>query len=152
MNNDAMWNNFLGDLSRTARRHYSERRTCVRCDKPVIDSNRHGLCRNCTGSRGATRRGESQKHKELKALAVDFLRGWGAKEIHEEYVIERRRVDVMGMVGDRKIAVECGGSLRSKLQHIECIVDELYIFPYGASEPFLWSDEVELCRFCGRRV
>ena len=90
MNNKVMWNNFLGGLSGTARRHYSERRVCVRCDKPIINSSRSGLCKNCKDGRKTTRRGESRKHKDLKVLAREFLAGYGMVEIHEEYVIDVR--------------------------------------------------------------
>jgi len=152
MNNEAMWNIFLGGLSRTAKTHYKLRRTCSKCDKPIIDVSRFGLCRGCKVKERTYKKGESREHKALKLLAKHFLREQGFNEINEEYLIDQKRVDVVGISGDKIIAIECGGSLERKLRHIVGRVDKLYILPYGATKPFLWDGHSQVCQFCGHMI
>lgn len=153
VNDKAMWNIFLGGLNRTARTHYRDRRTCFICNNPIIDSNRLGLCKKCRARPGTHKRGESANHRTLKRVARKLLKEMGCVDICEEYYINHRYIDVLGVWNDgRRIAIECGGSNEYHLRVILGTVDELYILPYGQTEVFRWNANINICKLCGHKV
>ncbi len=152
MNNDVGWEVFLSGKGRTARTHYSERRTCCLCGCPVVNGTASRLCRRCKPSKKFTTRGESVGHKELKRRARQFLVSLGCVDISEEYHVGRLRVDVLGFLGGKRVAVECGGSAKKKLVGLRGRVYRLYILPYGALEPVHWDVATEICKLCGNEV
>lgn len=60
--------------------------------------------------------------------------------------------DVVGYRGTRKVAVECGSAMRpGRLALLRGLGYEVYLWPYDAEEPYKWSEDVNFCRFCGRK-
>lgn len=60
--------------------------------------------------------------------------------------------DIVGRDGARKLVVECGSIMETdRLYVFRDLGFEVYLWPYDADEPFLWSENVGFCRFCGRR-
>ena len=154
-----MWDLFLGKKSRTGRTHYKLRRVCEDCGKPICDSNQSGYCCKClrgkilpSGPYGRTRKAESVRHIRLKQVARKFLEEMGCDNIADEVEPSggRFRFDVVGEIGKRRIAVECGGS--RALGKKSLLVNKLFILPYGETIPVLWSRGTQICSVCGHRV
>lgn len=60
--------------------------------------------------------------------------------------------DVIGINGTRKAVVECGSIIPlDRLYKFQSLGFEVYVWPYDALEPYLWSESVCMCRFCGRK-
>ena len=103
--------------------------------------------------------GETMEHKFLKGKAKKFLVELGCGRVELEYPVNGRtpakdnfKVDVLGIMGGRKIAVECGGSRRGKLIKLAGLVSEIYIWPYGAEEPYRWGENTGVCNTCGHKI
>ena len=106
---------------------------------------------------------ESQTHRDLKELAMEFLIDLGCKDILEEYVLHYSdsqfsrnffRCDVVGSKEDGTlIAVECGGVARTKLLRMSQLseISEIYILPYGETKPYKWKRSIRVCKECGHR-
>ena len=65
---------------------------------------------------------ETERHKELKAKACQFLAREGFREIHIEYRIGNRQIDVVGFRerGEKGLsaAVECGDCTLERLEDL----------------------------------
>lgn len=79
---------------------------------------------------------ESEDHIAFKKIAIDLLqvRGFSSSEIQEEYGIEfrvdgqtRYVVDIVGVKGDYKVAVECGETPHYKLIDLRKLFNEVLI-------------------------
>lgn len=150
-------------LSRTARSWYKMERVCKQCGNPITDTNKTGICRSCWQEQCRRVRadskypGETQAHKDLKLVAHRFLSGLGCVVLGEEYTMRgedgKVRFDILGKakIGEL-IAVECGGSQLRKLKRMRALVNSIYILPYNAKIPYLWSDDIGVCSKCGHIV
>ena len=77
-----MWDMFLGALTRTAKTHYSKRRICLQCSKPISNVNKSGLCRPCIGGRQTVDKGYKYK------TSLGYMRVWvGSKYVFEHLYI-----------------------------------------------------------------
>lgn len=161
--NKKEWHTFFEQKGRTAIYHYSQRKLCHGCHRPIINSNETGYCQNCLGSSyymfnktGNGQGRESKAHKRLKSKAIKFLKNMGCKQIREEIKVACSkgfvRVDVIGIKGNNYIAVECGGCLKRKLYKASSVISQLYILPYGETSPFPWKPRTEVCALCGHNV
>lgn len=79
---------------------------------------------------------ESRTHIAFKKIAIDILkeRGFNLGEIHEEYNVEYKvngqikyTIDVAGIKGDHKVAMECGSVQITKLLNLRKIFDEVIV-------------------------
>lgn len=78
------------------------------------------------------------RHKYLKIIAKEYLKdlGFSDNEIFEEYVIKEGqmkkalRVDVVGIKGERRIAIECGRTPADKIAQLNLYFDEVICLPY----------------------
>ncbi len=60
--------------------------------------------------------------------------------------------DVIGYKSTLKVVIECGSIMKpSRLLVFQEMGYEVYVWPYDAKEPYLWSENLGLCRFCGRK-
>lgn len=60
--------------------------------------------------------------------------------------------DAIGYSDSRKVVVECGSVVQLDRLHIfKSLGYEVYIWPYDAEEPYIWSEDMGLCRYCGRK-
>ena len=100
------------------------------------------------------RTNESSEHKKLKAVGLGFLKEIGCQQIAEEYRAQGNSmvVDMLGRLYGKKIALECGGSIPKKLRKLYKWADQVYILPYGETEPFLWQPNIKICRTCGHKI
>lgn len=165
--NDEEWEKFLNTRARTAQTWYKLRRICLSCGQPIFDRNKTGYCPRCKQKiRYAQNRRkkegdyEGDEHRALKQIARDFLLALGCTDIYEDSLLGSRKrtpyvsvkINVLGVKGGKRIAVECGGSLMSKLGRAVSFVDELYILPWGETKPFLWNHGMRICPHCGHKV
>jgi len=156
------WDRFIGTKKRTAVTHYSEGKKCLRCREFITNMNKSGLCFECKSLCLEPRSpaGESQKHKDLKRKAVEFLEGLGCRYIKVETKSTRwkprARYDVTGVLNTngrtQYIVVECGGSHKRKLANISGQLITLYIWPYHENEPYLYTADMNVCAVCGHQV
>jgi hypothetical protein len=113
----------------------------------------------------------SEEHDELQRNAVVWLKQQGFTNVMTEVkvIIEGELAgtmapgkgnrygttltpDVIGINGTRKAVIECGSIIPlDRLYKFQSLGFEVYIWPFDALEPYLWSEDVCLCRFCGRR-
>jgi len=102
----------------------------------------------------------SLKHTELKYLAVDWLQSQGYEDIElEVHVLQKIagrkpgrgsfKIDVVGRKDGKRVAVECGGSKDTKLAVLATLFHEIYILPYGSTEPYTWEWGMQICGECG---
>lgn len=104
----------------------------------------------------------TEKHDELKLRATGWLREMGFNDIEFEVHIANPEtgktwcgsfvIDVVGRKEGEKVAVECGGSRVKKLIDIHIYFDKIYIWPYGANEPYLWAHDINVCQNCGHNI
>ena len=95
---------------------------------------------------------ESAEHLALKKVARQFLEELGCININEEYRFNNSVVDILGNKGKQLMAVECGGSVKSKLVKLREKVDKIYILPYGQDIPYLWQQDFRICSACGNSL
>ena len=160
---DEEWKEFLNTKARTAQTWYKLRRTCLSCGRPITDVSKTGYCQYCQQKMRwaqSRRNREGNEHRALKQIARHFLLALGCTEIYEDCLLGSRRrtpyvsvkIDVLGIKGGERIAVECGGSLMSKLGRAVSLVDILYILPLGETKPFLWHYGRRICDHCGHKI
>ena len=105
---------------------------------------------------------ESQSHRDLKELAMEFLIDFGCADIVEEYIIRSTdsqfsrnffRCDVVGSKDGSLIVVECGGVARTKLLRLNQLAEVagIYVMPYGETKPYKWNRSIRVCKECGHR-
>ena len=102
---------------------------------------------------------ENARHKNLKDQAIEWLKKRGIEDIELEVRTLKStgerldwitfKVDIVGRSNSSKIAIECGGSPKSKLNELLPYYDEVWVFPYGQQEPYLWKLGMNLCKNCG---
>ncbi len=102
---------------------------------------------------------ESLEHKALKELAKQFLNEMGCADITEEYPLignvstkGSRRVDVIGFINEKALVVECGGNKDKHLSAVSNKVDELYLLPYGETQPYRYKENMKVCYHCGHTI
>ena len=82
---------------------------------------------------------ETEKHKELKAKACRILARNRFREIHIEYRIENRQVDVVGFKerGEKgsSVAIECGDCVSKGLENLSPKFTWVY--------HFTWQEELK---------
>lgn len=113
----------------------------------------------------------SEEHSELEERAIAWLKQQGFVDIMTETKIvvvgdsagkiacktgnpygTTRTPDVIGLGSTRKVIIECGSMVRpDKLYQFRDLGFEVYIWPYDAVEPYLWSKDVRFCGHCGRK-
>ncbi len=62
------------------------------------------------------------------------------------------KIDIVGRDSSTKIAIECGGSRIKKLNDLLGLFNEVWVFPYGENEPFLWKEGMYICTSCGHTI
>ena len=112
-----------------------------------------------------------EEHDEMKKGAIAWLRQQGFVDILVEAKIivtgdsagkvapEKGNPrgttlvpDVIGYSSDRKVIVECGSvGPPDRLLLFSGLGYEVYVWPYDGKEPYKWSEDVNYCRFCGRK-
>jgi hypothetical protein len=157
------WDVFM-KTHKGARYYYSLRRRCKNCNTPISDLNTTGYCLKCghillinlkmhDTRYNNKRNSESIRHLKLKGIARTFLEQMGCTDIKYEVVLGTNhikvKIDVIGKLNDKLIAVECGGSIRKKLLKAQKSIYRIYILPYGNSEPYEWNDKQIICATCG---
>jgi len=85
---------------------------------------------------GKDRGGDSRLHLAFKQIGIDILRekGFRPMEIFEEYQVKwaeggrtKYVVDLAGIAKDRRVAVECGETERSKFLNLRKVFDEVLV-------------------------
>lgn len=113
----------------------------------------------------------SEKHNQLRDLAIAWLKKNNYDDIEIEAKIPNLSgetykgsktfqakgityyaVDVVGHAGNKKIAVECGGSRSTKLDNLLGLFNEVWVLPYGETTPFQWHEGMVICQGCGHLV
>jgi len=108
-------------------------------------------------------RNRQNSHRKLKALAHDLLINLGCSNIQDEFILVSNeenivRVDVAGMLNGKIIVVECGGlsgGQRLKILSEKVVTGEiaqLYILPFGETQFYKWTEDMEVCNCCGHRI
>lgn len=140
------------------------KRKCSECGRELTRNRKDNLCQWCRSAilRKQLRMtngglaNDGEKHRKLKIKAREFLISLGCKDIREEArdLSEESRFvyDVVGFKDGKIIIVECGGSQKHKLQRIIRDGYTLYIWPYGAKEPFLYNPSRNICDKCGSEI
>ncbi len=113
----------------------------------------------------------SEEHDELEEKAVAWLKQQGFTGAMTEIKIivvgksagsiapkkgnpygTTHTPDVVGLSSTRKVIIECGTiSGQDRLYRFQDLGFEVYIWPYDALEPYLWSKDICFCRYCGRK-
>ena len=110
---------------------------------------------------------DTEQHRILRRRARTFLKMLGCIKFKSEYRVNidhaRKHyadrhylIDEVGRTAKLdKIAVECRGVKLEKLQEVARlqIFDKIYVWPYGASAPYRWSEATtKICRQCGTDI
>jgi len=106
----------------------------------------------------------SEKHDQLKNLAIDWLREHDYNDIEMEVKVlspptprspshkGKYSIDIVGRNGNKKIAIECGGSKPIKLNNLLGLFNEVWVFPYGDTMPLQWREGMNICQNCGHTI
>lgn len=109
-------------------------------------------------------RAESKEHRILRILGYNFLKELGCKDIKFNELITSNindkiftNVDVIGLLDNKLIIIECGGCHSQKLTTLcqlilEEQVEKIYILPYGEEVPFVFFPLQKVCKSCGHKI
>lgn len=100
----------------------------------------------------------SEKHKHLIHKTIDWARQRGYDDIEVEVKVPKTNsngyysIDLVARTNHKKIAVECGGSKIGKLNELLGLFNEVWVFPYGNTKPYLWDESMIICQNCGHQI
>ena len=111
----------------------------------------------------------SEKHRKLIELATTWLEENNYNDIEFEVKVPNPTgkkysnsdttprkayfaLDVIGRNKNKKIVIECGGSKATKLNALLGLFNEVWVLPYGATIPYCWDREKDICQSYGHII